>query len=150
MENTTIQELEAKVRDYQDVLKTFGDLLEQENAALENYDIETVSSLYERKAKMVAAYRTMTAYFIKNQEALAALEAAKREALRASAQNLDSLIKKNETLLKTRMETSQNVMDTIINIAKITNNSNATSYGAQGRYSPLDNNKNALAINRTL
>ena len=41
-------------------------------------------------------------------------------------------------------------MNTIINIAKVTNNRNATSYGAQGRYSPLDNSKNALAINRTL
>lgn len=150
MENTTIQELETKVSDYQEVLRTFGELLEQENAALEMFNVEEVSQLYERKAKMVAAYRTMTAYFIKNQEGLAALDVAKRQELRNKAEKLDNLIKKNEVLLKTRMETSQNVMDTIINIAKMTNNSNATSYGAQGRYSPLDNNKNALAVNRTL
>ena len=41
-------------------------------------------------------------------------------------------------------------MDTIVNIAKVSNNINATSYGAQGRYSPLDNSNSALAVNRTL
>ena len=73
-----------------------------------------------------------------------------RQEMKEISTRLDELIKTNEQLLKTRMETSKNVMDTIVNIAKVSNNINATSYGAQGRYSPLDNSKNALAVNRTL
>ena len=92
----------------------------------------------------------MSAYFIKNHEALEQLPKADKKDLREASLRLDELIRENELLLKTRMEASRNVMNTIINIAKVTNNRNATSYGAQGRYSPLDNSKNALAINRTL
>lgn len=54
------------------------------------------------------------------------------------------------TVIEDQNGNQQNVMDTIVNIAKVSNNINATSYGAQGRYSPLDNSKNALAVNRTL
>ena len=82
-------------------------------------------------------------------EAKAENDRLKKE-LKEASHDLDELLKDNELLLKTRMETSKNVMNTIINIAKVTNKSNATSYGAHGNYSPLDNNKNALAINRTL
>ena len=78
------------------------------------------------------------------------LDDEKKKELKSVSQELDALLKENDLLLKTRMETSKNVMNTIINIAKVTNNRNATSYGSQGRYSPLDNNKNALAVNRTL
>jgi hypothetical protein len=48
------------------------------------------------------------------------------------------------------MEAGKKVMDSFINIAKVANNTFATSYGAQGRYTPLDTNHNALAFNRTL
>ena len=92
----------------------------------------------------------MSAFFIKNQKYLAEIDAELRDELKEASLELDTLLKENELLLKAKMETSKKVMDTIINIAKVTNNRNATSYGAHGNYSPLDNNKNALAINRTL
>ncbi len=140
----------SKVNDFKEVVRGFSEILAAENKALQEYDTDAVSQLYEKKSKIIAAYRSMVAYFIKHQEELSTLEEAERIELKSISVNLDNLIKENEQLLKTHMETSQNVMNTIINIAKMTNNSNATSYGAQGRYSPLDNNKNALAINRTL
>ena len=74
-----------------------------------------------------------------------------KEDLREISLELDALLKENETLLKTRMETSKLVMSSIVSIAKVTSrSSNATSYGAKGSFSPLNNNYNALAINRTL
>lgn len=150
MEEAQNIDMSVKLSDYKEIVKSFSELLMQENAALEKFDAEAVSALYERKSKTVIAYRSMVAFFIKNQDALAALEKAQKEELRDMSSKLEELIRENEKLLKTRMETSQNVMNTIVNVAKMTNNSNATSYGAQGRYSPLDNNKNALAVNRTL
>lgn len=147
MENT---EITVKISDYEKVVRKFAELLTAENEALRNFDIEVVGSLYDAKSKTVAAYRSMVAYFIKNQSELESLDASARAELRMISTELEDLLKENEILLKTRMETSQNVMNTIINIAKVTNNSNATSYGSQGRYSPLDNNKNAIAVNRTL
>ncbi len=140
----------SKLNDFKEVIEGFADLLVQENQALTEYNTDVVASLYERKAKIVAAYRSLVAYFIKNQQELSGIDEEERNSLKDAALNLDNLIKENEKLLKTRMETSQSVMNTIVNIAKITNNNNATSYGAQGRYSPLDNSKNALAVNRTL
>ena len=109
-----------------------------------------VSELYEQKSKTVTAYRNMVAYFIKNQESLKALPEADRNNLRDISQQLDELIRKNDILLKTKMQTNKMVMDSIVNIAKVTNNANSTSYGSQGKYSPLDNNSNALTVNRTL
>ncbi len=150
MEELQLDEINDKVADLQDVILGFANLLKQENEALRNFDVEAVSNLYEQKAKTVSAYRSMSAFFIKNQKYLAEIDAELRDELKEASLELDTLLKENELLLKAKMETSKKVMDTIINIAKVTNNRNATSYGAHGNYSPLDNNKNALAINRTL
>ena len=89
-------------------------------------------------------------FFIKNKAAVSAFEGPDKDELKELSKNLDKSLKQNELLLKTRMEAEQKVMDTFIHIAKVTNNSNATSYGAHGTYTPLDNNRNALAFNRTL
>ena len=150
MEELHTTEVSSKIADFKEIVTSFSELLTLENKALEEFDVETVSSLYERKAKTISAYRSLVAYFIKNQQELAALAEQERQEMKEISTRLDELIKTNEQLLKTRMETSKNVMDTIVNIAKVSNNINATSYGAQGRYSPLDNSKNALAVNRTL
>ena len=150
MEELPLEEINNKVEDLLDVIDGFADLLKTENEALRKFDVEAVGSMYEQKAKIVSAYRSMSAFFIKNQNYLSNADTELKQDLKDASQELDSLLKENELLLKTRMETSKNVMDTIINIAKVTNNRNATSYGAHGTYSPLDNNKNALAINRTL
>ena len=40
--------------------------------------------------------------------------------------------------------------DSIVNLAKARTSTYSTSYGSQGKYSPLDNSKNAMTINRTL
>lgn len=150
MENLSVKEINDKVADLLDIIDGFAEILEQENKALEKYDTEEVGKLYENKIKAVSAYRSLSAFFIKNQDALKLVEPDLKNELKEASRDLDELLKENELLLKTRMETSKNVMNTIINIAKVTNKSNATSYGARGNYSPLDNNKNALAINRTL
>ena len=150
MEELQLEEINSKVEDLLDVIDGFADLLKTENEALRKFDVEAVGSMYEQKAKIVSAYRSMSSFFIKNQNYLSNADTELKQDLKDASQELDSLLKENELLLKTRMETSKNVMDTIINIAKVTNNRNATSYGAHGTYSPLDNNKNALAINRTL
>lgn len=150
MEELQLQEVSSKLEDLKQVIGSFSQLLKAENQALKEFNVEAVSALYEQKTKIVAAYRSMSAFFIKSPQSLDLLDDEKKKELKSVSQELDALLKENDLLLKTRMETSKNVMNTIINIAKVTNNRNATSYGSQGRYSPLDNNKNALAVNRTL
>ena len=150
MENQEQNIFASKVNDFKDIVGSFATLLQSENEALEKLDLDKVGELYEQKTKTVTAYRNMVAYFIKNQESLKQLPEAERDNLRDISQNLDALIRKNDMLLKTKMQTNKVVMDSIINIAKVANNANSTSYGAQGKYSPLDNNSNALTVNRTL
>ena len=150
MENQEQNIFASKVNDFKDIVGSFATLLQAENEALEKFDLNKVGELYEQKTKTVTAYRNMVAYFIKNQESLKQLPETERSNLREISQNLDALIRKNDMLLKTKMQTNKVVMDSIINIAKVANNANSTSYGAQGKYSPLDNNSNALTVNRTL
>ena len=150
MEKLSVKEINDKIANLLDIIDEFAEILEFENKSLEKFDTEGVSKLYEQKIKAVAAYRSLSAFFIKNQEYLKSADTELKIELKEASLELDDLLKENELLLKTRMETSKNVMNTIINIAKVTNNSNATSYGAHGNYSPMDNNKNALAINRSL
>ena len=150
MENQEQNIFASKVNDFKEIVGSFATLLQSENEALEKFDLDKVGELYEQKTKTVTAYRNMVAYFIKNQESLKQLPEAERDNLRDISQNLDALIRKNDMLLNTKMQTNKMVMDSIINIAKVTNIANSTSYGAQGKYSPLDNNSNALTVNRTL
>lgn len=148
--NKSKEEIMKKVQDYKEIIESFSALLKEENQALSDFSLDIISSLYEKKSQTVMAYRTMVAYFIKNRESLRELSDDERMALKNSSQALDELLQENDRLLRTRMETSKTVMDSIVNIAKVTNNANATSYGNHGHYTPLDNSKNALAINRTL
>lgn len=150
MENIENQEIKQKAQDYKEIIESFSELLRTENQALTDFNMDMVASLYEKKLQTVMAYRSLVAYFIKNQSALENLDEAEKSDLKSCSLALDELLQENDRLLKTRMETSQTVMDSIINIAKITNKNNATSYGNTGSYTPLDNSRNALAINRTL
>ena len=144
------KEIAEKIELMKQIVSGFTEVISKENEALKNGEAKEVKVLYEQKVKTVAAYRSLSAFFIKNRAAVAAFEGKEKEELKELSVVLDKALKTNELLLKTRMEAGQKVMDTIINIAKKTNKSNATSYGAQGNYTPLDNNYNALAFNRTL
>jgi len=150
MENEVQNILASKLNDFKDVVQSFSELLTIENEALETSNLEVVSRLYEQKSKTVTVYRNMVAYFIQNQEKLSEISSEEKEYLRNISQKLDKLIHQNDMLLKTKMQANKIVMDSIVSIAKVTNNANATSYGSKGKYSPLDNNSNALTINRTL
>ncbi len=140
MENIEQQDINQKIQDYKEIIASFSELLKTENQALTDFNLELVSSLYEKKLQTVMAYRGLVAYFIKNQALLETINEAEKLDLKNCSQALDELLQENDRLLKTRME----------NIAKITNKTNATSYGNNGSYTPLDNSRNALAINRTL
>lgn len=144
------EDIRQKIADYRNIISVFADLLQNENDALKKFDMDTIAQLFDKKAHVVGVYRSLVAFFIKNKDMLNQLSTEERSSLKAEASALDNLIKENDLLLKTRMETSQSVMNSIINYAKAANKANATSYGSQGNYSPLDNSKNAIAINRTL
>lgn len=150
MEELQAKEILDKIEMMKHIVTGFTDIIGKENEALKNNDVKAVKSLYEQKLKNVAAYRSMCAFFIKNREAVAAVSSPEKDELKELSAQLDKSLKTNELLLKTHMEAGKKVMDTIINIVKVTNNSTATSYGAHGSYTPLDNNRNALAFNRTL
>ena len=144
------EDLRQKIADYRNIISVFSEILQNENQALKAFDTDTVGKLFEKKAHVVGVYRTLVAFFIKNKEALNLLNPEERAEIKSQTALLDNLLKENDQLLKTRMETGQTVMNSIINFAKAANTATATSYGSQGNYSPLDNSKNAIAINRTL
>ncbi len=150
MEENQINEILAKIDIMKQIVTGFIDVITKENAALKVNDVKTVKALYEQKLKTIAAYRSMSAYFIKNSELVSSFNDTSKDELKELSKELDACLKNNELLLKTRMEAGKKIMDSFINIAKVANNTFATSYGAQGRYTPLDNNHNALAFNRTL
>lgn len=144
------EEIKAKAADYLDIVRSFSELLREENDALEKFETDKVAALYEQKVKLVTAYRSFVVFFIKNQEGLKLLDQEDKLTLREEALKLDELQHENSKLLQTRMKVSQTIMDSIVNLAKNRTKAYSTSYGSQGKYSPLDNSKNAIAINRTL
>lgn len=143
-------EMEMKLIDFKEIVSGFSSLLKTENEALLAFKLDVVKDLFEQKSNTVGVYRGFISYFIKHQEEIAALKTQDKEVLKVISEELNELIAQNEMLLKTRMETSKNVMNSIVNIAKINNKSNSTSYGSFGNYSPRESNYNALAINETL
>ncbi len=150
MEEIQTQEILNKIEIMKQIIVGFTEIINKENDALKVNDMQTTKSLYEQKLKTVAAYRSMSVFFIKNKDSIALFGGEAKQELKELSSKLDQTLKTNELLLKTRMEACKKVMDTFINIAKTANKSNATSYGAHGNYTPLDNNRNALAFNRTL
>lgn len=146
----TTEEIQNKINDYQDIINGFISLLEEENQALRAYNIEAVGQLYERKSKTVGAYRSIVAFFIKHQDYLSSITDEHRAQLKELSLKLNALMKENDTLLKSKMETSQSIMESIVRLAKITNKNNSTSYGAGGSYSKVDNTQSSIAVNRTL
>ena len=150
MENIEQIDITKKIQDFSDIMQQFSLLLDEENTALKAFDVKTISKLSAPKQQMVNSYRNMTAFLIKHHTELENIDTNIKLLLKERFLSLDTKLKENDLLLKTRMETSKTVLDSIIRIAKVTNNANATSYGARGMYSPLDNNRNALAINQTL
>ena len=43
-------EMQKKISDYQEILLTFAELLQEENQALRDYNVVRVSEMYEQKA----------------------------------------------------------------------------------------------------
>ena len=146
----TTEEIQNKINDYQDIINGFISLLEEENQALRAYNIEAVGQLYERKSKTVGAYRSIVAFFIKHQDYLSSITDEHRAQLKELSLKLDALMKENDTLLKSKMETSQSIKESIVRLAKITNKNNSTTNGEGGSYSKVDNTQSSIAVNRTL
>ena len=149
MEELQLREVSSKLEDLKKVIASFAQLLTKENKALREFDVEAVSALYEQKIKIVSAYRSMSAFFIKSQENLSALSDEQKKSLKTVSQELDALLKENDLLLKTRMETSESVIGSIVNAAKASTKKSATSYGAHGQFAKVDNHHSSMAINST-
>lgn len=127
------EEIKAKAADYLDIVRSFSELLREENDALEKFETDKVAALYEQKVKLVTAYRSFVAFFIKNQEGLKLLDQEDKLTLREEALKLDELQHENSKLLQTRMKVSQTIMDSIVNLAK--NRTKATLLRTEARAS---------------
>ena len=78
-----------KINTYCDIVTEFSKLLETENEALRVYDVEKIAQLYDQKTHIVGAYRSIVAFFIKNQTLLSSIELSYREKLKTLAAGLD-------------------------------------------------------------
>lgn len=150
MENLNDQEIASKIEMMLSIVTSFSAVITQENELLQAGNVKQIKSLYEQKIKTVAAYRSLCAFFIKNRDAVKEYQSPQKEELQKASALLDEQLKRNEMLLKSRMDATKAVMNTFINIAKKTNAAQASSYGSKGAYTPLDSSHNALAFNRTL
>lgn len=151
MENVNnIKEIADKIEMMKQIVVSFTSVIKEENAALKINDIKAVKALYDQKIKAVSAYRSACAFFIKNQEVISEYSSPEKAILRDLSVALDAALKENELLLKTRMDAGKAVMNTFIQVAKMANNKQATAYGSKGGYALIDNQRNALAFNRTM
>lgn len=138
------------IEDYKEIVLGLSDILEIENDLLQRLELQEASKMIEQKNKAIIAYRGSVAKLIQNQDVLENISDKENDELRVISQDLDDLLKENDIILKTRMETSQSVIDSIVGMMKMSNASSATSYGSQGVFSPLEKSKNAITINETL
>lgn len=138
------------IENYIEVVESLSEVLKEENALLSEYKMNEAKDLLDTKNKSVAAYRSVVAYLIKNPAELEALDKDERIEIKEISLSLDELLKENDLIIKTRMETSKSVMDTVVNMLKMSNASNSTSYGSHGTMAPLEKSKNSIAINETL
>lgn len=60
------EEIKAKAADYLDIVRSFSELLREENDALEKFETDKVAALYEQKVKLVTAYRSFVAFLSKS------------------------------------------------------------------------------------
>jgi len=150
MENAETLDLTQKISDYNEIIINFSDVLRRENQALEAFDVDGVSALFEQKSKLSLAYRSMVAFFIKHQVDLKAISEEEKELLKKNSLELEKLFKENDLLLKTRMEASKTVVGAIVDATKMAVEAQATAYGAHGTYAPMNNRNSAMAVNRTL
>ncbi len=138
------------IENYIEVVESLSEVLKEENALLSEYKMDEAKALLEPKNKAVAAYRSVVAYLIKNPTELESLNKEEKTEIKEISLSLDELLRENDLIIKTRMETSKSVMDTVVNMLKMSNASNSTSYGSHGTMSPLEKSKNSIAINETL
>ena len=104
MERLQTQEILDKIEMMKQIVIGFTDVISKENDALKVGDDQTVKVLYEQKLKTVAAYRSLTAFFIKNRAQIAEFVGEAKDELKELSINLDKVLKMNEMLLKVRME----------------------------------------------
>lgn len=139
-----------KLGDYKEIVLSLSEIIEEENKYLAEFNLKAAGTLLSKKTKAVNLYRSAVAYLIKNPQDFQGISEEEKVYIKEISTKLDKLLKENDVILKTRMETSKNVMDNIIGMLKTTNATNSTSYGATGSFAPLDRSKNAIAINQTL
>ena len=101
MEELQAKEIAEKIELMKQIVSGFTEVISKENEALKNGEAKEVKVLYEQKVKTVAAYRSLSAFFIKNRAAVAAFEGKEKEELKELSVVLDKALKTNELLLKT-------------------------------------------------
>ncbi|MDD4556579.1 MAG: hypothetical protein PHE89_04560 [Alphaproteobacteria bacterium] len=138
------------IENYKNVVLDLSEILEEENAFLTEYKMKEAKNLLKAKEEAVIAYRSVVAYLIKNPQELEQMSVHEKTKIKEISFHLDDLLKENDIIIKTRMETSKSVMDSIVNLIKISNVSNSTSYGSHGTMSPLEKGQNSIALNQTL
>jgi len=152
MENNTENTAQKvqKIADIIDIVYNFIDLLEEENEAIEDGNMDIVKELSDQKIHIANIYRSHVAYVIKNRDYVKELESEEKDELKEASLQLDELIKENAKLLEVKMNVTESVIDTIVNYSKKHNELNSTSYSSKGHFSEQDNNKNAISINKEL
>lgn len=111
------EEIKAKAADYLDIVRSFSELLREENDALES-SRRIKSPHYTSKSQTGYGLSFLCGLFYQNQEGLKLLDQEDKLTLREEALKLDELQHENSKLLQTRMKVSQTIMDSIVNLAK--------------------------------
>lgn len=126
------------------------ELLEVENEALTQHDIQTVRDLSDNKAALARIYEQALLPMSEDPSLVDGLEPEQREELTALGRRLQELVEVNARILKAEMEATNRLMDAVVSAVK-TNAPNTVTYGKGGAF---DGHKgpehNSVALNETL
>jgi len=126
------------------------DLLEYENEALRNHDVDAIRGLAHNKNALARIYTQSVAPMADEPALAEELEQDQKDELMGLGLRLKTLVEENAMRLRAEMEATQRFMDAVVSAVK-SNAINSVNYDRIGGYEVQANGeKNSIAFNRTL
>ena len=152
MNNVEFNSIDMKFEGLYETLENLCIILDEENEALQNHNLQKVSENLETKQRLTKLYIEMVRSVASNPSNIINLDDDKRRLFKDIALNLDEKMKINKNLLKANMEANERVIKAIVNTAHKEMQKENHAYGANGSLGSAKKNgtETAFAFNKTL
>ncbi len=126
------------------------DLLEVENEALANHDIQTVRELADNKSALARIYEQSVLPMAEDPSLADELEPEQKDELTELGRRLQGLVEENARRLKAEMEAAERLMDAVANAVK-TGATSTCKYGKTGQFDGrAGTERQSVSFNETL